>query len=127
MPFLFDANLSPYVARALTAMKYPVVHIFDAGALDDDADDPEIIRWCRQHNHVWVTQDLKSRRITQHGPLIRETGISVAWFRPPSKGGWSHKECLKVFLKWIDDMVSRYSGGQTVLHQYSSRTHKPID
>ena len=127
MRFLFDANLSPRVARALAAMEYPVVHIFDVDNLDDHAEDPEIIRWCRQNNHVWVTQDLKSRRITQHGPLIRDTGISVAFFRPPSKKGWSHSECLRVFLRWIDDMVSRFSRGRTVLHQYSSRTHKPIE
>lgn len=126
MGFLFDANLSPRVARALAAMDYPVVHIYDVPELPDKAKDPEIISWCRENGQIWVTQDIKSRRMDQHGPLIRQAGVSVAWFRPPSKKGWSHKRCLEVFLKWIDDMLARFSADSMVLHQYSTKANKPI-
>ena len=72
MKILVDANLSPRVAEALSAIGHETVHVGDIGMLD--AADEVILDWADEHGHVLVTADsdfgalLSTRRMS--GPSV---------------------------------------------------------
>jgi predicted nuclease of predicted toxin-antitoxin system len=52
---LFDANLSPEVARRLTASGHDAIHVADLGLLS--APDPDIMRAAVEEDRVLITAD----------------------------------------------------------------------
>jgi hypothetical protein len=55
----------------------------------------------------------------KHGPLIEQTGISVAWFRYSSKNPWDAKKWLRVIVNKIDTIEREFSEPYPRLLVYS--------
>lgn len=106
---LFDANIPHQVAAAMKAFGCQAYQVAKAPGLRQDSKDPEVIRWCADRDVVLVTWDHKMRRTNQYLPLIRKTGVSIAFFRPPSKAGWTAKEWFRQVVKRMDDIEHAFS------------------
>lgn len=73
--FVLDEGFAPRLAAALAKMG------FRADRVEEGTKDPTTIRKLGEQEGpgIWVTRDLRSA--VQHGRLIEETGVSVAWIK----------------------------------------------
>jgi hypothetical protein len=118
--FLFDECIAPQIAQALEVVKYDAVAVEDAPELGRAADDAQVIQWCRDRGAVLVTADLRMRRPKGYRELIKQSGISVAFFGP-RKDGWLLKEWFRQVVRQTDHMEEKFSRRRPVYWQYSSR------
>jgi hypothetical protein len=118
--FLFDECIAPQIARALSVVQYDAVAVQDVPDLGRGADDSEVIRWCRDQGAVLVTADLKMKRPSGYWELLRQSGISVAFFKP-RKGGWLLKEWFRQVVRQTDHMEERFSRRVPAYWRYSSK------
>jgi hypothetical protein len=124
--FLFDECIPPQIARALSIVEYDAVAVGDVPELGRGADDAEVIRWCGERGAVLVTADLKMKRPSGYRELMKESGISVAFFKP-RKGGWLLKEWFRQVVRQTDHMEDRFSRRGPSYWRYSSKGRgKPV-
>lgn len=76
MKILLDMNLSPDWREPLKAAGHETVHWSEVGS--HEAPDEVLIKWCRENNHVLLTQDLDFGYLLF---LAGETGPSVIQLR----------------------------------------------
>jgi len=126
MRFLFDGCIPRQVAQALNIVNYDVEHIQTVTELADDGDDAEIIEWCKKNDAVLVTADYKLSKTRRYAELLKETGRSAAFFRPPSKRGWTRKEWFKQAVRRIDKMEEVFSKGSPRYFRFSSRSAEEL-
>lgn len=124
--FLFDNNISWAIAEVLSRVEYSVRHVRDVFELGTRPDDEDIISWCSKNDAVWVTADYKSRRMSKYGPLIKQTGISVAWFRYSSKNPWDAKKWLRIIVNKIDTMERDFSERRSLCIAYAERGKREL-
>lgn len=122
--FLFDENISWAIAEVLWQVEYSVQHVDNVPELGSGAHDEDIIRWCSENDAVWVTADFKAKRINKHAPLIKQTGISVAWFRYSSKNPWDAKKWLQVIVSKMDTLEKDFSESRPRWLSYGARGQK---
>lgn len=80
--FLIDNDLSQDIAKSLRPFGFDIVHFKEVPQFQnrpDIVEDPEIIKWCKDNNRVWITHDFAARR--KHGPAIKAARIHVIWIR----------------------------------------------
>ena len=126
MRFLFDACIPRQVAQALNIVNYDVEHVQTVTELPDDADDADIIEWCKKNDAVLVTGDYKLSKTRRYAELLKETGVSVAFFRPPSKRGWTRKEWFWQAVKRISRMEEVFSKGSPRYFRFKAKRVEEI-
>lgn len=124
--FLFDENISWAIAQVLLQVEYSVRHVGNVPELGSGAHDADIIGWCSENHAVWVTADFKAKRINKYAPLIKQTGISVAWFRYPSKTPWNAKKWLRVIVNKIDILERDFSESRPRWLSYGAKGEKAL-
>lgn len=124
--FVFDEDVPSVVAEALRLVGYDAHHVRGVKGLSQAAEDTEIIDWCAKNRAVWVTADWKARTTKKHQALLRGRRVSVAWFRPPSKSGWTRKEWFRVVVHWIERMESDFAISRPRWCRYTSKTRQEI-
>lgn len=124
--YLFDNCIPWQVATALTLVEVQACHLKDIRELGTDATDRQIAEWCQQNRAVWVTADLRAskRRRVQAIPALAR--ISIAFFRPPFRSGWTRREWLLNVLKRVDEMENRYDAEYPVWYRLTARTFKRL-
>ena len=76
--FLLDESLVPTVGDALSLVGYEFVHC------DSGTKDPDIIKFCEEHDVIWIHFDDSSRK--EHRKLLQTSGIRTLWvYRPGGK------------------------------------------
>ena len=80
---ILDQGLPPAIADALDRVGYSFISVQKAfEKLNPDTSDLEIIEWCREHDAVWFTTDLKvQKQFTQ-----KISAIPVVWIQQPEQG-----------------------------------------
>ncbi len=124
--FLLDENIPPQIAEALRIVSYDVYHVSTVSELGTGSTDPKIIEWCRKKQAILVTCDYKMRRIRIHGRLLKQTQVSAAFFRPPSRNTWTSKDLFRIIVRYLDHMEKAFSKKSPLYYKYTSRGAKEI-
>jgi hypothetical protein len=121
VPALFDEDIPRQVAEALHAFGCQASHVLLVPELASGATDHEIIRWCSDKGAELVTADYKMKTTQRYAGLLRRNRVSAAFFRPPSKQGWTAKDWLRQVVNRMDDMQREFSERSPVYRAYRSR------
>ena len=110
--FLLDESLVPVVARALELVGYAFVDAASAMGRKG-ATDPEIIKWCRDYNAVWVHADDRAKK--QHKVLLETNAIRTLWVYR-SGGKMSGKEQLRILSFVLPKLIRNFQARPTDRH-----------
>ena len=83
-------------------------------SLGEGATDQEIIEWCGQNNHVWITADLRAR--TEHAAEILAAGIRVIWIHRPLGYAMGRPATLRVLAYQLPRVIDRFSNDPSQLY-----------
>ena len=124
--YLFDNCIPWQVAEALALVEVEARNARDVPGLGPAAEDRQIAAWCEQSAAVWVTADLKAskRRRVQAIPALGR--ISIAFFQPPSRSGWTRRQWVLQVLKRVDEMEKLYDAEYPVWYRLTARTFKRL-
>lgn len=107
--------MSPAIATALKLFDFDIIHIKDTSKLGcpRDAEDLDIIRWCKDNKHVFITHDYSTRK--QYEADMRSAPISVLWIRghPEQTATWLF---FKMVIRVIDEMHSKLRTSRGAIH-----------
>lgn len=85
MRFLFDRNVSEHLARGLShfCREHDVTHQDDDGRFERDDTDVEILAKLQEDAEglVWVTADLRQKRVKAERAAILQSGVSVVFLK----------------------------------------------
>jgi len=94
-----------------------VQHIDDLGTWDADlgrrkgAKDEEIVPWCGEHDHVWVTTDEDSRSRALRMGLLQSQGVAVIFVSPQPKGLQAQTELIvRHYPRWQERLGGEQPG-----------------
>ena len=77
------------------------------------ATDPEIIKWCRDYNAVWVHADDRAKK--QHKVLLETNAIRTLWVYR-SGGKMSGKEQLRILSFVLPKLIRNFQARPTDRH-----------
>jgi len=120
--FLFDECISHRIVDELKIMGYDVSSV--GSALPRGSKDEDVLGWCHRHDAVLVTKDYKIKRTKQYLPQLRNTGVSIAFIRPPRKG-WKYQKEFQWFLGRIDQVEADFQDRSPRYLRYSTSRLAP--
>ncbi len=118
---LFDEDIPKQVAKALAAFGCQASHVAGVRALGEGASDDQIIQWCKDNAATLVTADYKMKTTQRYAALLREHKVSAAFFRTPSKRGWTAKEWFRQVVNRMDDIQREFPQRSPLYRVYRSR------
>lgn len=98
---LLDASLSPVVAKALASVGWHIDYV-SAVFGNNDAQDPEIIDWCRKNSAVWIHADDRAKK--QHKATLQTSGIKTIWVYR-QRGRMSAREQLRILSSILPRII----------------------
>ena len=108
MKIFFDENFPPQIAKALQILQSPrteedvevynIADYFGQGVSDENWI-PEIAK----KNGIVITQDLNIHRSRNQKELLKNSGLRIVFFKPPSNKGYTYWEFVENVIKnWND-------------------------
>ena len=125
--YLCDNCIPCQVAELLVLVQVQACHVKDIRELGTDATDQQIAEWCEQKEAVWMTVDWKARKRREVQAIPALAGISIAFFRTPSRSGWTRRQFVQQVLRRVDAMEKLYDAEYPVWYQFSATgAPKPV-
>ena len=109
---MLDESLSPNVAKALRLVGYNFTTVSEAFK-HSGVPDPEIIKWTKASNAIWVHADDRAKK--KHRAQILSAGIRTLWVYRP-KWGMSSKEQLRILSYVLPNLIEQYAQHPRRLH-----------
>lgn len=104
MKFFFDRQISIHIARMIDHFerRHTVAHQDDDGRFQETDDDVFLIQTIAHESPtpVWVTADLAQKRRPHERVALRDSGMSVVFFKRFYKGKSFHDQAMKVLAVW---------------------------
>lgn len=114
-----DENMAPILAHGFNLLQSPlnkklqledpievksIKEVFGEGTLDEDW-----IPIAGEEGACIITQDYNIQRIRHQRDLCEKHGLGMFYFRPPSKGGFSYWEMVKLLVKHWEEIIKTAS------------------
>ena len=115
---LLDESLVPVVAQALALVGYEIADVESSLGMKG-VKDPEIIKWCKENNAVWIHADDRARK--QHRALLLTSGIRTIWVYR-KRGAMSGKEQLRVLTFVLPQLIRNWQESPRQRHYLVSAT-----
>ncbi len=125
--YLCDNCIPCQVAEVLVLVEVQACHLKDIRELGTNATDQQIAEWCQQNRAVWMTVDWKARKRREVQAIPALAGVSIAFFRTPSRSGWTRRQFVQQVLRRVDAMEKLYDAEYPVWYQFSATgAPKPV-
>lgn len=107
MIIYIDENMSPFLAKGFNILQEPLnfklQERIEVRSLKDEfgqgAKDEDWIPKAGLKKACIITQDYNIKRIRHQRELCERYGLGMFYFRPPSKGGFSYWDMVKLMVK----------------------------
>jgi len=117
---LLDESLSPAVVQALQLVDYNIMTVREVFGREGILD-PDVIRWCREQQAVWVHAD--DRAISEHRAMLQTSGIRTLWVRR-QRSGMGRSEQLRILAFVLPKLFESWRQSPRVRH-YSASAASP--
>ena len=124
--YLCDNCIPWQVAEVLVLVEVQACQVKDIRELGTDATEQQIAEWCERREAVWMTVDWKARKRREVQAIPALARISIAFFRPPSRSGWTRRQFVQQVLKRIDAMEKQFGAKYPVWYRFSARGAREI-
>lgn len=104
MKFFFDRNISIHIARMINHFDRQnlVVHQDEDRRFVNNADDILLINTVKQDDDhvIWVTSDISQRTNARERQALKDSGMSLVFFKRFHKNANAHYQAMKVLAVW---------------------------
>jgi hypothetical protein len=111
LKYLFDNNISPRLAKMLSALEVDASPLREV--LDEDATDEAILEFLHSHPYVWMSGDRKQTTRPTQAKLLKAAKVTALYLGPfwSKMTGWEQAVWLMRRWEVIDGFVRGVARG----------------